>query len=110
MTAYFHTCYAPECNAKAELLPQLFVPASPLSIGKYDGCNSTMGFPVCKMHFHKLAPGDFLKDDWLRASISADFREFRSIPDWDKAKIYPLRPSEPAFKAWEEMNARAHAN
>jgi hypothetical protein len=110
MTTYFHTCSAPNCNAKAELLPQLFVPASNLSSGKFDGCSSTMGFPVCKLHFHKLAPSDFLRSDEVRASISADFREFRAMPDWDNAKIYPLRPSEPAFKVWEEMNARANPN
>lgn len=103
MTIRFHECSAPDCKAQAQLLPQLWVPSSPLSIGKYDGCASTMGFPVCKMHFHKLTPADFLRSEQIRASIAADFREFRAIPDFDKAKIYPLRPSEPAFKTWEAM-------
>lgn len=101
-----HTCCAPDCNARAELLPQLFVPASSLSLSKYDGCLSTMGSPMCKKHFHKLAPADFLKHEEVRASIASDFHRNRAIPSWNNAKIYSVRPSQPAWKTWELMEAR----
>lgn len=101
------TCFAPDCGAPAKLLPQLWVPAHALSTNrKFDGCASTMGFPVCLRCFHKLKPTDFLRDEGIRNAISSDFREFRAVPDWSGAKIYPLRPSEAAFKTWEDMYAK----
>lgn len=108
-----HDCTKPGCKIKAECIPVLVVPSSPLAANQtYTGCRNVLWMPLCDMHFNAMVVREFLTDDviaGMRASIEQDFRENQSTADWSKAQIQKLGRHTKEFKGHERiyLNVRA---
>ena len=101
-----HDCSRPGCKERAWCTPVLVVPPHPMAVAAFAGVRSVLWLPLCQRHFSSTTIDEVLNVEAVKGmqeSITRDFRQNGSIPDWKAAKFQALRSYTTEFAHYEQQ-------